>query len=297
MTHRKLLIFLLLVFIYPGFILNSYAQIDDLVERYAGENAEGYLQPLVTAFGANLNSGLYRSANVPRMGLHINLAINGMVSFYSDDQKTFQATTTGYFYPVQTIEAPTVAGDPQGVYVSSPSGTEYAFPGGFDMNGFIIGTPTLTVGSILGTEGSIRYFKVRLNEDVGDLSLFGIGGRHSISQYIPLSPVDIAVGIFYHKFKISDIVESNSLCYHAEVGKSFTMINLYGGLAYESNKAKVHYVFMGPIESEEVNIDFKGKNKFRFTAGLGFNLTLLHVNVDYSLGYQQVLNAGISVGL
>ncbi|MEJ2049592.1 MAG: hypothetical protein P8Y60_07090 [Calditrichota bacterium] len=49
------------------------------------------------------------------------------------------------------------------------------------MNGFIIGTPTLTIGGIFGTEGSIRYFKLRLNEDIGDLSLFGIGGWHSIS--------------------------------------------------------------------------------------------------------------------
>ncbi|MEJ2049593.1 MAG: hypothetical protein P8Y60_07095 [Calditrichota bacterium] len=103
--------------------------------------------------------------------------------------------------------------------------------------------------------------------------------------------------VFYHKFKIGNIVESNAVCYYVEVGKSFTPINLYGGLAYESNKAKVHYFFEGPTESEEVNVDFKGKNKFRFTVGLGFNFTLLHVNVDYSLGYQQVLNARISVGL
>jgi hypothetical protein len=89
MVHQKLLFLLLLFIIYPGFILNSYAHIDDLVERYTGDNAEGYLQTLVTAFGANLNSGLYRSVKVPGMGLHIDLALNRVISFFSDDQKTF----------------------------------------------------------------------------------------------------------------------------------------------------------------------------------------------------------------
>jgi len=297
MAYYKNVIVVLVAIFLLGFSSDSRAQVEDLVERDAGENADGFLRPLITAFGSNLNSGLYRSAHVPKMGVHVNVAINGMVAMIPSSQRTFQATTTGYFFPVQTVEAPTVMGDPAGVIVTSPNGTAYAFPGGFDSKTFLIGMPTITVGSIFGTEGSIRFFKAKLNDDVGDISLFGIGGRHSVSQYIPLSPVDIAAGVFYHKFKIGDIVDSNVLAIHAEVGKSFTIINVYGGLAYEKNDAKAEYTFDSGSVTQDVNVDITGDNKFRLTLGLGFNFGLFHWNVDYNIGNQQVINTGISIGI
>jgi hypothetical protein len=294
--NKSVIVVMIAIFLL-GFSTYSPAQVEDLVERYAGENADGFLRPLITAFGSNVNSGLYRSAHVPKMGLHFNIAINGMVALIPSSQRTFQATTTGYFYPVQTVEAPTVMGDPAGVIVTSPSGTAYAFPGGFDTKTFLIGMPTITVGSIFGTEGSIRFFKARLNDDIGDISLFGIGGRHSISQYIHMSPVDIAAGVFFHKFKIGDVVDSDVLAIHAEVGKSFTTINVYGGLAYETTKAKAEYTFDSGSVTEDVNVDITGDNKFRVTLGLGFNFGLFHWNVDYNIGNQQVINTGISIGI
>jgi len=231
------------------------------------------------------------------MGLHLNFGINAMVTRFSDDQRTFMATTTGYFYPVQEVEAPTVIGNPTGASAVSPDGTEYVFPGGYDMISFMIGVPSFTIGSIFGTEATLRYFKARLNEELGDFSLFGIGARHSVSQYFPTLPLDIAAGIFYHKFKISDIVTSNVYCLHAEVGKSLNIMDVYGGLAYEANTARVEYTFDSGVETEDVSIDVTGKNKFRLTAGVGFNFTLFHINLDYNIGNQNVLNAGISLGL
>ena len=273
------------------------AQVDELITRYAGENADGFIEPLITGFGANLNSGLYRSANIPLMGLHLNFCINAMAARFSDDQRTFVATTTGYFSPLQEVDVPTVIGDPKGASAVSPDGTEYVFPGGYDMISFMIGVPSFTIGSIFGTEATLRYFKARLNEELGDFSLFGIGARHSVSQYFPTLPLDIAAGIFYHKFKISDIVTSNVYCLHAEVGKSLNIMDVYGGLAYEANTARVEYTFDSGVETEDVSIDVTGKNKFRLTAGVGFNFTLFHINLDYNIGNQNVLNAGISLGL
>ena len=78
MVYYKYVIVVLVAIFLLGFSSNSQAQVEDLVERYAGENADGFLRPLITAFGSNLNSGLYRSAHVPKMGVHVNIAINGM---------------------------------------------------------------------------------------------------------------------------------------------------------------------------------------------------------------------------
>ena len=279
------------------FLAAAQAQVDELISRYAGENGDGFIEPLITGFGANLNSGLYRSAKIPVIGLHMTIGINALAARFSDDQRKFTATTTGYFYPVQEVEAPTVIGDPKGASAISPEGTEYVFPGGYDMRSFMIGVPSFTIGSIFGTEATLRYFKARLNEEIGELSLFGIGARHSVSQYFPTLPIDIAAGIFYHKFKISEIVTSNVYCLHAEVGKSLAIMDVYGGLAYEANKAKVEYTFDSGVETADVSIDVTGKNKFRLTAGVGFNFTLFHINLDYNIGNQNVLNAGVSLGL
>nr|MCK4408798.1 hypothetical protein [Candidatus Eisenbacteria bacterium] len=44
------------------------AQIGDQISAYSGANAEGYLEPLALAIGANLNSGLFHSAHIPLEG-------------------------------------------------------------------------------------------------------------------------------------------------------------------------------------------------------------------------------------
>jgi hypothetical protein len=293
----KIIYILLLFWIFSASMcIESRAQVEDLIKRYAGENAVGYIEPLITGFGANLNSGLYRNANIPQFGLHINFGINGTMAIFSNKQRKFTATTTGYFYPVQQVETSTIIGNPRGTVVTSPTGTEYVFPGGYNLKSFLIGIPQVAVGSFAGTEATIRYFRARLNSNIGDLALFGIGVRHSVSQYFPTLPMDIAAGFFYHKFKIGTIVKSDVYCFHAELGKSFKIVNIYSGLAFESNKAHVEYEFDSTVAAEDVSIDVVGKNKFRITLGVGFNLKLFHINLDYNLGYQNVINTGVSIG-
>ncbi len=289
----KLTIFLIIL---SGFKLNLSAQMEDLIRRYAGENAEGYVEPIITGLGSTLNSGLYISAKVPVSGFHIILSVNGMLTIYSDGQKKFIGRTNGYFYPPQEVETSTIIGNPQGAVVVSPSGTEFVFPGGYDLKSFLIGIPTLKIGSLYGTEMAIRYMNFKISDDIGRLSLFGIGGRHSISQYFSTSPVDISGGVFYHRFKLGDIIKSNVWIVHLETGKSFSFIDLYGGLGYESNKAKVEYTYISTTETADISVDVTGKNSFRLTLGIGFKIFPYQFNIDYNIGYQNVIHAGFSVG-
>ena len=39
-------------------------QFEDAVKQLNSDNVKGYLQPFVNGFGANLNSGLYHSAEI-----------------------------------------------------------------------------------------------------------------------------------------------------------------------------------------------------------------------------------------
>jgi len=271
--------------------------LETLLERYTGKNAPGYIQPLVTAFGANLNSGLFRSAKVPKSGLHLNFSLTGMISVFSDEQKVFTATTEGLFYPEQQVETSTIVGDGKGTTVTGTGGTQFTFPGGYDLESFGLAVPTVTIGSIAGTEASLRYISTNLGEDIGKLSLLGIGVRHSISQYIPLFPLDVAAGVFYTKFDVADIIKTRLLSLHAEASRSFLLLEFYGGVALDYNSTDINYTFTALDTPTEVSVSIKESGQFRALAGVAINLLMLHANIDYSVGYQNVISAGISLGL
>lgn len=92
---------------------------------------------------------------------------------------------------------PTVIGDTEAVLRPGEAGTQHYFSGGFDIDDFSIAVPQLTIGNLLGTRITARWIAVKLgdeSEDLGDLELLGLGAQHSITQYIPDLPVDLAVG-------------------------------------------------------------------------------------------------------
>ncbi|MBD3368330.1 MAG: hypothetical protein GF405_09215, partial [Candidatus Eisenbacteria bacterium] len=182
------------------------AQIEDQISAYTGDNAEGYLQPLADAIGADLNGGLWSSAYIPPDGFHLSLDTRIVAVLFSDDDETFDATTEEGFSPEQTIAAPTVVGSGDAVVVQGDGGTSFAFPGGFSLNSFTLAVPQVRIGSVRGTEALIRYIALDTGDvELGNVSLYGFGLRHSISQYIdePV-PADIAAGFFWQKFTLGD---------------------------------------------------------------------------------------------
>ena len=92
------------------------AQIEDQLSAYTGANATGYLQPLANAFGADLNSGIFRSASIPRMRPKIRLEFQVMSVLFGDDDKTFRAITERGFTPQTYANAPTVVGPEEGAH-------------------------------------------------------------------------------------------------------------------------------------------------------------------------------------
>lgn len=279
---------------------------ESILERYTGENTRGYLTPLVTGFGANLNSGLFYTAKIPEDGFHLNFRLNGMAAMFSDKQRVFTAETEGDFIPAQSIETATVIGNGIGATVPGEGGSEYVFPGGLDINSLGLVVPTITLG-FAATEVSVRYLKISADTDISGISLAGAGIRHNIGRFIPGRPLDIAVGAAWQQFEITDldvngvnagdIIDNKNWVIHAEAGKSFSIIDLYGGLLYEESNANARYTVSSAGIEEDIDISIKGENHFRVFAGLAINLYVLHLNIDYHLGNQNLLNAGVSLGL
>jgi hypothetical protein len=174
-------------------------QVDDRLEAYTGRNADGYLAPLADAFRSNLNSGLFHTAYIPASGFHAGLEFNVMATFFSEDSRTFIATTEGGFQPETQARVPTVIGDVDAVVVPGNASTQYAFPGGFNVENMYFTCPKVTLGAWKGTEAVARLilFDTGISE-LGTLSVWGGGIRHSLSQHVArLHPLDLAIAGYW----------------------------------------------------------------------------------------------------
>jgi hypothetical protein len=263
--------------------------LSDYVSKYTSENGMKYMQPLADAFGANLNSGLFQSARVSESGFHIYLGVETVAAIIADDQKTFLAKTEAPFAPAQTAVAPTVFGSGQGAAVSGTGGTVFNFPGGLDLANLPQAALQVRVGSWKGTEVSLRFISVKIDDNIGRVELLGFGARHSLSQYLKNSPVDLAVGFFIQKFDAGKIVAADASYFGLQTSHAFGVMTLYGGFGFESARLDVSYESAG---NQPIAFSLDSSNSIRLTTGLAVNVGVAGFHIDYNFAAQNVVALG-----
>jgi len=279
--------------------------VQNQISVYTGPNAEGYLQPLANAFGAALNSSFGYSAYIPASSFHISLETPVMGVFFEDADRTFQATTESGFQPTLKVDAPTVVGDGSAVTVSGTGGATFAFPGGLNLNSFGLFVPQLRVSSLAGTEAVVRWLAYESGDaDIGKIDLFGIGGRHSISQYMGEKPMlDLAVGVLWQSFKVGensfggDFVSSDALTVQVQASKrapvGFMTLEPYAVMAYEKLNVDLAY---DDGNGNPVDVSMEGENDIRFTLGAGLNFVAGQLFLDYSFANTNNFSFGLALG-
>jgi hypothetical protein len=275
----------------------AQSDLETALRQYTETTVKGYIQPMADLFGANMNSGLYPTAYIPRTGFSLRFTIVGMGALVSDDQKTYTLDLPTSFAQ-RTMEAPTIFG-PKATMVEDP-GTGFQFKpsdGIIDATLFPLAVPQLTVGSVFGTEATVRFITTPSlsNDKFPKTTLWGIGARHSVSQYFPELPVDIAAGFFYNKFTVGDLIDFNGLTIGAQAGKSFGVLDVFGGLSWEKSTMNLTFTPTDPAVAP-VNLDLDGDNTVRFTAGLGLNLSVLRIYADANFGAITNFSGGIGLG-
>jgi hypothetical protein len=276
------------------------AQIEDQLSAYTGKNAQGYLQPLADAFGANLNDGWYHSAAIQGDHLNLSLEVRVMAVLFSDGDREFAASTEDGFSPFTTVKAPTVVGSGTAKTVSGDGGTTFSFPGGFDLNSFAIAVPQLQLGTIHGTQALVRFFAMDTGDtELGNISLFGIGVRHSVSQYLgPLFPVDIAAGFIWQTFSLGDkLIDSNAFSMGAQASKRFQVLEPYAGLSVDTFSMDVEYTSDAGGTSQNINMSFDSNTSLHFTLGLSLRLLLLNAFGEYNIAGQNSFSFGLGFGI
>jgi hypothetical protein len=179
-------------------------------------------------------------------------------------------------------------------------------PGGFDLGtlGVPLPMPQLNLGLPFGLEFMLRYVPTISAGDAGKFNYSGFGLRYSISQWLPLFPVDIAAHFMTQKMNFKskddkDIFSAKGTAYGIEVSKKLFILTLYGGFQLESSTLTLSD-FQGysaelgqtvTVPGFEVN----GSNKSRFTVGARLLLLIINVHAEYSIAKNPVIAVGAGI--
>ena len=149
----------------------------------------------------------------------------------------------------------------------------YTLTKGGDLNTIIAGVPQLEIGSLYGTELLIRLIPpLDLGEWVGKFSFWGVGLKHSISQYFyydnnrdgnaakrnQITPFDLAVQVVFQKTGLENTVgiteaklkaNANIFNFNVHGSKNFNnYFELYTGLSFERTDITGSYTYYLPVE-------------------------------------------------
>jgi hypothetical protein len=185
------------------FSLTSSAQIKTIGDFFAGgvDDAgklfEAYMTPWANALGTSLSGGWYNTAKPHKLG-GFDITFTANMTFVPDEDKTFDLAELGLspnsvVTPGNSI-APTVAGEktsgPPLTYRITANGTSYPIgeintPQGTGVGLMAAPMGQIGLGLIKGTDVMIRLLPRMELGKYGSLNLWGIGGKHSLKQWIP----------------------------------------------------------------------------------------------------------------
>ena len=160
-----------------------------------------------------------------------------------------------------------------------------------------------SLGLPMGTELTGHFMPAVNVKDIGNVSAWGIGGRISLDQFIPIPffPLDIAAGGFLQKIKVGPAT-ADSYIIHGEISKKLAILDVYVGAGVERTTLSADYEYQlslpdGTIERRNLSVSLEGANTFRITGGLRLALGPLFVSGEYTQGRYTMfaISTGISI--
>ena len=229
---------ILLIIMLTGSLFPLHAQLLTMDYIYGGvDDAEAilqeYLRPYANILGSDLNAGWYNTARPHKLGgLDITATVSwakAPASALSFDMSELELNGT-LISGTGTI-APTVAGSQEerptlsytetvdlgGGNMQEVEYSRYTVADGTGIDYIPLPMAQLTIGLPFGTDVSVRFIPSVGYQDYGEIGLWGVGGKHSISQWLPfiknLKFLDISVQGGYTKVtsSVHVVVEPQSL--------------------------------------------------------------------------------------
>jgi hypothetical protein len=156
----------------------------------------------------------------------------------------------------------------------------------------LLAIPQLTVGSLYGTEASVRFFQAKLGDNIGQLKLWGFGARHSLNPYFKNIPINAAAGMYYQHFEVGNIITANATIFSLQGSYTTSVLTFYGGPGIEVANLDVNYEGSSGMTS----IALKSANTIRLTIGAELSLAFFKLYADYNLSSQSTFVLGFGFG-
>jgi hypothetical protein len=231
---------------------------------------EAYITPWANAFGAGLNGGWYNTAKPHKFG-GFDITINASAGIVPTSAQTFDASKIGLSSSVTGAGiSPTVAGlDKPGPLMSYKSNgvtlASFNAPQGANWRYIPVPTAQVGIGLPLGTELKVRFIpKIKIKN--GDLSLWGIGLLHSLTQYLPgdkALPFDVSLFAGYTKLMADVPLELNP---DKSVEQAYNTVN--PATAFNSQIMKVNVEALNVSAIASLNLPV-----ITFYGGIGYTKT------------------------
>lgn len=134
-------------------------------------------------------------------------------------------------------------------------------PPGANMSRLIAAVPQIEIGSLYGTELLLRFVPpVKFDTNVGDFSFYGVGLRHSISQYFPQRWFDCSVQGVYQRTTLTNTIgltesklaaDATIMSANLQLGKQLgRYVDVYSAFSYEHIDVTSTYTYTLPQETQ-----------------------------------------------
>jgi hypothetical protein len=203
---------------------------------------------------------------------------------------------------------------------------------GAGMNSIYASVPQLEIGALWGTELLIRFIpEINLGQYIGDFMFWGVGLKHSISQYFYKDerdkPFDLAAQIVFQGTRLKNEVgvtkaqldaDANIFSANIHASKSIKdWFDIFAGIAYDNISIDATYTYTLPIEVQwELGLIERGlhvptagypgdtqpqvaemtlkENNVKAVFGIAKDLSNLRLFLDYNIGKFNILQFGLS---
>ena len=129
-------------------------------------------------------------------------------------------------------------------------------PPGGNINTILAAIPQLEIGALYGTELLIRFIPpIEIDTTIGDFSFWGVGLKHSISQYFSDPDFDLAAQVVYQNTKLENVVgvtesrleaKANIWNVNVHASKRFDWFTAFSGLSLDNLSIKADYIYTLP---------------------------------------------------
>jgi len=162
---------------------------------------QAYITPWANAFGAGLNGGWYNTAKPHKLG-GFDITIGASAGIVPTSAQKFDLSKiglsnslTGATGMASTVAGPKTDGPLMSYRINGVTLASFNAPQGVNWRYIPVPTAQVGIGLPFGTELKVRFIP-KINVKDGNVSLWGVGLVHSITQYLPgnkLLPFDVSL--------------------------------------------------------------------------------------------------------